>query len=112
MKFLFLIEADENTELGIELADVQRWFAEIDRRGARLIGGRLEHTSRALCVFVEKGKPVVTDGPFAETKDAIGGFDVIECASREAAAELAGLHPVARFGSVLVRPLIDESLTG
>ena len=106
MKFLFLIQADEDAELGIELADVQRWFGEIDRQGARLVGGRLEHTSQAAVVAVREGKTIVTDGPFAESKEVVGGFDVIECPTREVALELAAAHPVAPFGSVLVRPII------
>lgn len=51
------------------------------------------------------GQPVVTDGPFAETKEAVGGFDLIEAASLEEAVEIAGRHPVAQSGTVEVRPL-------
>jgi hypothetical protein len=47
----------------------------------------------------------VTDGPFAETKEAMGGFDLIECESLEEAVEIAGNHPVAQLGTIEVRPL-------
>jgi len=50
----------------------------------------------------------VTDGPFAEAKEVVGGFDVIDCASMAQAVEIAELHPVARYGSVVVRPLSEE----
>jgi hypothetical protein len=106
MKFLFLVEADENVELGIELEDVLRWFEEIERRGARLTGGRLQHTSQARRVSNRDGA-LVTDGPFAEAKEVIGGFDVIECPSLEVAVEIAALHPVTAHGFVTVRPVIE-----
>jgi len=106
MKFLFLVQADENVELGIELDDVLRWFEEIERRGARLMGGRLEHTSQARRIS-RRGGLMVTDGPFAESKEVIGGFDVIECPSIDVAVELAALHPVTEHGFVTVRPIIE-----
>jgi hypothetical protein len=48
---------------------------------------------------------MVTDGPFAETKEAVGGFDILECGSLEEAVEIAAGHPVARTGTIEVRPL-------
>jgi hypothetical protein len=47
----------------------------------------------------------VTDGPFAETKEAVGGFDLIECDSFDEAVEIAAGHPIAEFGTIEVRPL-------
>ena len=52
-----------------------------------------------------EGRPPVTDGPFAETKEAVGGFDIIECGSLEEAVEIASGHPVAQTGTIEVRPL-------
>jgi hypothetical protein len=111
MKFLFLVY-DDGTEMGIELDDVRQWFDAIDRRGARLIGSRLRPTAEGARVSVRGGRVSATDGPFAETKELLGGFDVIECATRDDAIELASLHPVARFGSIVVLPLLEEDLTG
>ena len=51
------------------------------------------------------GRPIVTDGPFVETKEAVGGFDIIECGSLEEAVEIASRHPVAQTGTIEVRPL-------
>jgi hypothetical protein len=48
---------------------------------------------------------MVTDGPFAETKEAVGGFDILECGSLEEAVEIAAGHPVSRMGTIEVRPL-------
>jgi hypothetical protein len=53
-------------------------------------------------------KKLVTDGPFAATKEAIGGFDLLECGSLEEAAEIAASHPNARMGTIEVRPLWDD----
>ena len=47
----------------------------------------------------------MTDGPFAETKEAVGGFDIIECGSLEEAVEIAAGHPIAQMGTIEVRPL-------
>jgi hypothetical protein len=54
---------------------------------------------------VRGGKKLVTDGPFAETKEAVGGFDLIECHSLDEAVEIASKHPVAELGTIEVRPL-------
>ena len=59
----------------------------------------------ARSVRVRNGKPMVTDGPFIETKEAVGGFDLIECGSLEEAVEIAAGHPVAQTGTIEVRPL-------
>jgi hypothetical protein len=107
MKYLFLINAEENAEYGIEPEDILQWFSEVEQRGARLIGSPLEPTAAGKRITLRGGKPFVTDGPFAEAKEVIGGFDVIECASMEDAVEIAALHPVAPHGSIDVRPLVE-----
>jgi hypothetical protein len=55
-------------------------------------------------VRVRDGKTLVTDGPFTETKEAVGGFDIIEAGSLEQAVEIASGHPIAAFGTIEVRP--------
>ena len=47
---------------------------------------------------------MVTDGPFAETKEVVGGFDILECSSLEEAVEIAAAHPIAQMGTIEVRP--------
>ena len=60
---------------------------------------------RARTVRRRNGRMTVTDGPFAETKEAVGGFDLIEADSLEEAVEIASRHPVAESGTIEVRPL-------
>jgi hypothetical protein len=81
------------------------WLDDVQARGIWVIGDQLAPPRRARSVRVRGGKTMVTDGPFAETKEAVGGFDVIECGSLEEAVEIAAAHPVARVGTIEVRPL-------
>jgi len=67
-------------------------------------GSRLSPVSDATTVRVRGGEVLLGDGPFAETKEQIAGFDVIECADLDEAIEVASKHPVARFGAVELRP--------
>lgn len=73
-------------------------------KGIRIMGNRLGGADQAVTVRRRNGKVTVTDGPFAETKEQIAGFDLIECASREEALEVAAKHSMARFGRIEVRP--------
>ena len=82
------------------------WLNELRARGAWIIGDQLVAPRRARSVRKRAGNVNVTDGPFVETKEAVGGFDVIEAASFEEAVEIAGNHPVAEFGTIEVRPLL------
>jgi hypothetical protein len=82
---------------------IRRWFAEIDKRGSRLIGSQVRLPASAATVRVRDGNVIISDGPFAETKEWMAGFDVIECPSMAEAVEIAALHPVAAFGMVEVR---------
>ena len=72
----------------------RRWT----RRGVRLQGDRLRPASDATTVRVRDGEVLIVDGPFAETKEQIAGFDILECADLDEAIEVAAKHPVARFG--------------
>ena len=83
---------------------VDPWVAETDGRGIRLFGSELEPPSKARTVRVRDSRAIVTDGPFAETKEQIAGFDVLECADLDEAIEVAAKHPMARAGLVEVRP--------
>ena len=81
------------------------WVAEMDDRGIRLFGSELEPPSAARTVRVREKHAIVKDGPAAETKEQIAGFDVLECADLDEAIEAAARHPMARFGILEVRPL-------
>lgn len=85
-------------------------YVERLRRNGHLIDTRpLQSATRASTVRVRNGKPTITDGPFAETKEQIGGYFLIEAADYEEALRIAGEWPSARFGTIEVRP-IDEEL--
>jgi hypothetical protein len=81
------------------------WVDELRERGIWLIGDQLAPPRRGRSVRVRGGKNLVTDGPFVETKEAVGGFDLLECDSLEDAVEIAASHPLAQAGAIEVRPL-------
>jgi hypothetical protein len=83
---------------------VDPWVAEVNGRGVRLYGSELEPPSSARTVRVREKHTIVTDGPFAETKEQIAGFDVLECADLDEAIQVASGHPMARLGILEVRP--------
>jgi hypothetical protein len=101
-KYLFLIQVEDDASPAPGDGDPTAWLEETGER--RLIGNQTASWRSAKTVRVRNGESLVTDGPFAETKDAIAGFDVIECGSLEEAVEIAANHPVARFGAVEIRP--------
>jgi hypothetical protein len=113
MKYLLLVCWDAERMNGQtepepgEAADDQGfpWLDDLQARGVWLTGDQLAPPRRARSVRVRGGQPLVTDGPFAETKEAVGGFDLIECGSLEEAVEIAASHPVAELGTIEVRPL-------
>ena len=83
------------------------WLDDVQARGIWVTGDQLAPPRRARTVRVRNGKPLVTDGPFVETKEAVGGFDILECESFEQAVEIAAAHPVAAAGGTIeVRPLL------
>ena len=87
------------------MAEYERLTAELDESGERVGGLRLEGPDTATSVRVRNDDVVLTDGPFAETREHLGGFYIVDVASRERALELAARIPGARFGVVEVRPL-------
>jgi hypothetical protein len=84
------------------------WSEERDRRGVHRGGGRLRPAEDATTVRVREEEVLLSDGPFAETKEWIAGYDIIECENLDEAIEVASRHPVARFGSIEVRPIWEE----
>jgi hypothetical protein len=109
MKFMLLICVDNSVKLSQEElaampAATDSWVSEMDGRGVRLEGNQLRPVSDAMTVRLRGGEVLVGDGPFAETKEQIAGFDIIECADLKEAVEVASKHPVATFGAIEVRP--------
>jgi hypothetical protein len=81
---------------------------EMEGRGVRILGNRLRPATDATTVRVRDGETLITDGPYVETKEQMGGFDVIECADLDEAVEIASKHPIARLGMIEVRPFWQE----
>ena len=104
MRYLMLVCAEPGVVVDPEEASPEAWLAETERRGVRVTGNRLGPAREAKTVRVRRGERLVTDGPFAETKELLGGFDILECESLEEAVEIASKHPVASFGAIEVRP--------
>ena len=80
------------------------WLDDLQARGVWVTGDQVAPPRRARSVRVRNGKTMVTDGPFAETKEVVGGFDILECGSLEEAVEIAADHPIAQMGTIEVRP--------
>ncbi len=79
------------------------WLDDVIARGIRLDGDRLRPPREAKTVEVRDGEVLISDGPFAETKEVICGFDILECADIDEAVKVAAAHPVAGFGRIEVR---------
>ncbi|HLK73021.1 MAG TPA: YciI family protein [Streptosporangiaceae bacterium] len=83
------------------------WLAEMLARGVTLHGDRLRSVDDATTVQVRDREILVSDGPFAETKEQIAGYDVIDCADLDEAIEIAAKHPTAWMGTIEVRPILS-----
>jgi hypothetical protein len=80
---------------------------EINAKGQYLDASPLEPVSTATSVRVRNGKRLVTDGPFAETREVLGGYYLIDVASLDDAIQIAARHPGARVGTVEIRPIME-----
>jgi hypothetical protein len=112
MKYVLLfagtMEEEEraaNPELADEYARIEGWFEEHTRSGKIIGGHELKGPQTATTIRFEKGKPIVTDGPFIEAKEVIGGFAVVEVADLDEALAIAKTWP---GGSVEVRPVVEH----
>jgi hypothetical protein len=102
MKFLMWVCVDQALA-GTAEGDPADWVAAAGPR--RLEGNRLADVDSATTVWPRDGGTFVSDGPFAETKEQIAGYDILECRDMAEAVELAARHPAARFGAIEVRPV-------
>jgi len=106
MQFMFFVCTDKQAEDYVPAEDnIEQWVAEMDGRGVRAGGDMLWSPSKAVMVKRRGGELLVTDGPFAETKESIAGYDLIDCANLEEAIEIASAHPMSRFGQIEIRPV-------
>jgi len=109
MRYILFVCIDPSAEpYRADEDNIEEWVAEMDRRKVRILGSRLQGLADARTVRRRKGKVVVTDGPFTETKEWIAGFDLLDCANLDEAIDIASKHPMARFGRIEVRPLWEE----
>jgi hypothetical protein len=112
MRYLLVICDDETEKLSPDEIRVHppmaSWISEMDSRGVRRGGVRLRPSADATTVRVRDGELLLTDGPYAETKEQMGGFDLVECENLDEAIEIAARHPTAANGSIEVRPVWDE----
>jgi hypothetical protein len=116
MKYLCLIYENEKAWETMPQSDAEaimnEYFAfteDIRQSGKYVAGEALQPTQTATTVRVRNGKLSTTDGPFAETKDQLGGFYLIDAKDLNDAIQVASRIPSARLGSVEVRPVVDFS---
>ena len=115
MRYMLLIYSDEKAaadaspeQRGQMFAEYEKYSAWLTEKGWMRAGDPLADTDQATTVRQTDGKVLATDGPFAETKEQLGGYYLVECANLDEAIEAAGRIPSVVFGgSVEVRPLID-----
>jgi hypothetical protein len=111
MKYMFLIYSDEKAWTQGErekcIAESTQLIHELHARGQYLGASPLHPVAAATSVRVRDGKRLVTDGPFAETHEQLGGFFLIEAADLDEALAIAARIPAARKGTVEVRPVVE-----
>jgi hypothetical protein len=114
MRYMLLIYGDEQAQAGMSEADAavqyeayNNFTKSIVDRGLMQGGDALQPTSTATTVRVRNDETLTTDGPFAETKEQLGGFYVVECKDLDEAIATAARIPGARDGSIEVRPIAE-----
>jgi hypothetical protein len=111
MQYMFLIYLDENSVSEEQLANCYRESAgyalELQASGKRVLVSPLQPTSTATSVRTREGKRILTDGPFAETREQLGGFFLLEADNLDEAIEIAGKIPAGLWGTVEIRPLLQ-----
>ncbi len=114
MKYMLLIYHDEHRWSELGESDRQQIYGEyrklreeLQSRGQFLNGSQLQPVTTATSIRVRDGKEIVTDGPFAETHEQLGGYFLIEARNLDEANEIAARIPSARMGTIEVRPLVE-----
>jgi|SRR5579883_1036241 hypothetical protein len=117
MRYLLLIYVDEAVYEKQSPEDQAREYQEYNafgqlagERGLEPLGEALQPVATATTVRVRDGKILTTDGPFAETKEQLGGFYMLKCKDLDEAIEMAAKIPGARQGSIEIRPLVEFSM--
>src|SRR5262250_580266 len=112
MRYLLLICTDESADAAMSADEAQARMGqyaafgqEMSERGVLQGGERLRPTTDATTVRVRDGEVLTADGPFAETKEQVGGFYLVDCKDLDEAIEVASRIPGARIGTIEVRPI-------
>ncbi len=112
MKYMLLIYADEQVQKSE--AEREHCYEEstelahrLESKGQFMAAAPLQSTSTATTVRVRGGTPLVTDGPFAETREQLGGYFLVDAKDLDVAIEIASQIPAARWGTVEVRPVVE-----
>ena len=108
MEFLALIHEDKNGRKSLsedEGQAIMQRYMDFSKRDEVVGGAELDDTGTATTVRVRNGNRLVTDGPYAEVKEALGGYFILECGSIDEACRLAAEIPAAEHGAIEVRPV-------
>lgn len=110
MKYMMFVCSDSEPETDeSQVPDIEQWVAQNDRTGRRVTGDQLAPVTTATTLRVRGGELLLTDGPFAETKEVILGFDILECADLDEAIEVARAHPMAYAGRIELRAFFNQA---
>ena len=111
MKYMMLIYLEEGAlsepEREACYLDSAEFATQLHKKGQYLLAAPLQPTSTATSVRVQGGKRTVTDGPFAETREQLGGFFLVEAKDLDEAIDIAAGIPAGRLGTVEIRPVIE-----
>jgi hypothetical protein len=111
MKYMLLIYLDENSLTPSEreqcYQESAQYACQLDADGKYLAAGPLHPTSTATSVRVREGKRLITDGPFAETREQLGGYFLIDVRNLDEAINIASSIPAGKWGTVEIRPMIE-----
>src|SRR5262249_33103475 len=103
------LAAMSQAELDALVAGCVGWVGELEQRGHHIYSAGLQSPMTATTILHQNGRGLVTDGPFPESKEGLGGFVLIEARDLNEAIQLASKFPNAHLGSVMVRPVLDPS---
>ena len=111
MKYMLLVYLDENAMTDDErqhcYVESAQLTQDLDSKGQYLAAGPLHPVSTATSVRVREGKRLVTDGPFAETREQLGGFYIVDAKDLDEAMAIAERIPPAKVGTIEIRPLME-----
>jgi len=107
VKFMMFVVVDPDAAAQAEPSEddlsIDEWLDDVDGRGKRITGDALRPATEAVTVRISQEQVLVSDGPFADTKEWIAGFDILECDDLDEAIAIAARHPQANGGKLELR---------